>query len=119
MKSNIVSTTVAIPGKLTLSKTASPGNALIGNTVLYKLIVGNAGYSTLSTVRVIDSLSSNLQFVSATHGTFTNGVLTWPIDSITAINYDTVVVTTIVSRSVSNNTVIWNKAYATELSGQK
>ncbi|MFZ1979189.1 MAG: OmpA family protein [Bacteroidota bacterium] len=119
VKSNIVSTTVAIPGKLTLSKTASPGNALIGNTVLYKLIVGNAGYSTLSTVRVIDSLSSNLQFVSATHGTFTNGVLTWPIDSITAINYDTVVVTAIVSRSVSNNTVIWNKAYATELSGQK
>ena len=119
VKSNIVSATVEIPGRLTLSKTVLPGNTLIGNTVLYKIIAGNAGYSTLSSVRVIDSLSSNLQFVSATHGTFTNGVLTWPIDSLTAISYDTVVVTALIRQSVPNNTVIWNKAHATELSGQK
>ncbi len=70
VKSNIVSTTVAIPGKLTFClKQHRQVNAIIGNTVSYRLIAGNAGYSTLSTVRVIDSLSSNLQFVSATNGT--------------------------------------------------
>ena len=119
VKSNIVSSTVFIPGKLTLSKTVSPANIIIGNTVLYKIIVGNAGYSTLSTVRVIDSLSSSLQFVSATNGTFANGVLTWQIDSLTAVTYDTVVVTALVRQSVSNNTAIWNKANAMESSGQK
>ncbi len=79
----IVTTTVTPQANLQSTKTG-PANVFAGTNFSYTITLTNMGPSTASSITVTDTLPLGVTFSSATAGyTLTNGVLTWPIASLT------------------------------------
>jgi uncharacterized repeat protein (TIGR01451 family) len=109
--SNLTSIVVNSTGVLTLSKTTSSTNVLTGDTVLYRIIVGNTGEAPLSNVHIVDTLASSLSFISTTRGIVSGNVISWNIDTLKEKTVDTAVIKARILPTVSNNTFIRNKVY--------
>ena len=64
---------------------SGPTNAMVGNSVVYTIIVTNGGPSTASNIVVNDNLPAALSFSSASAGgSFSNNVINWPTISTLA-----------------------------------
>ncbi len=118
-KSNLASIIVQGPGKLVLSKTVSQTNIRVGDTVLYRILVSNIGNTALTNVRIVDTLSTSLSFVSPTSGTRNGNVLSWKFDTLKAVSADTVFVKAKIVSTVPNNTFIRNYAFGFYDQGEK
>ena len=76
-------TTGASPADLSLSKTASTTNALVGDTVTYTLTASNAGPGAVASATVVDTLPAGLTYVSNSCGaTFAAPTLTWNVAAL-------------------------------------
>lgn len=58
-------TVTPLRANLTLTKTASPDPAIVGQNLTYTLVVTNTGPDSASNVRVVDTLPAGVTFVSA------------------------------------------------------
>ena len=70
---------------LSINKTG-PTNTYVGGTYSYNLAITNSGYSTASNVVVIDSMPTNLVFVSASNGGIVSNItqVVWSMSSLAA-----------------------------------
>jgi large repetitive protein len=112
--SNIVKVSVKTYSNLSLQKTASLKTIQAGKIFSYTIFVTNNGPSDAKNVRITDQLPSSLSFISASgNGTFADGAVVWNPGVLANGDNFTCSVEVLVKGSVSNGTVVSNKANVT------
>lgn len=106
------STQIRVP-QLTVSKTASGGMVSAGSELVYTIRYSNAGDTTAFKAVLVDSLSHQVEFISATNGgqySATDHTVTWDIGDLPAamISSDSVRLTVRIKSPLPNNTIITN-----------
>ena len=98
--------------KLDISKTDGVSSAHPGDTLTYAVAINNPAIgSTTNDIVVVDTLPSNVTFVSADGGgTESGGVVTWDLASLVGGNTVTRHVTVTVNAATPNGTVLTNQA---------
>lgn len=109
--SNSVTTTVAYPN-LSVNKTVDNTLASPGDNLTYTLTVTNSSLIAAPNNILIDTIPSNVTFVSATNGgSFSSGRVFWNLGTLDANSSASVSVTVNINSPLANSTKIFNKAY--------
>jgi len=90
---------------VTTTVTNNAGSTMpgVGNQVTYTINYANSDWEGLSSTQLIDTLGPGVTFVSCTGGgTHSNGVVTWPIGTLSSNATGSKTVTVQVSSAVSN-----------------
>ena len=89
-----------------------------GDTLTYDLIVRGSRAHSDYTIEVRDTLSSYLEFISATHqGVYQNQIVSWNLEAPASGYYDTLHVTAAIRIPIEDQTVIGNVAWANSSEG--
>jgi len=106
-----VDITITNRSSLAIEKTAAATTIIAGNDFSYSIKVTNNGPSDITNVAVRDTLPAGLQFVSATNGgTFSAGVVSWTINSLTNGSSATVSLVVKTGPQLTGGTIIRNVA---------
>ncbi len=117
VKSNTASMIVEAWGALSLNKTASRDNAMVGDTVQFKIVAQYVGNLSAAQVVVTDTVPSNFQVVGTTKGSINGNIVTWNAGTISAANPDSITITAVVKSFIFGTYHVTNRATAIDSAG--
>ena len=91
---------------LTVVKSANVGEAYVGDTVQFTIIVSNEGQKTAKDVKITDDISKFFEYISG-DAVNNNGILEWNIDEIAPNGNVTIVFTAKIKINSTLTNVVW------------